>query len=104
MLLSSSNFLIGCLNTISQKDSLFLFQLKQFRKLPSEIEDRIDADVTDNSDKVTICSTTISSTSNTLNKLLVNTSPSSSYIQKQFNDKKEEIINILSAYVAPLIK
>ena len=35
--------------------------------------------------------------------MLVNASSHSSYIQIEFNDKKEEIINISSAYVAPLI-
>ena len=43
-------------------------------KLPSEVKDIIYAEETDNSDKVVICSTTITSTSNTLNKLSVNTS------------------------------
>ena len=51
-------------------------------KLPSEVKDRIYAEVTDNSDKVIICSTTIPSTSNTLKNLLVNASSHSSYIQK----------------------
>ena len=51
-----------------------------------------------------ICSTTITSNSNTLNKLFVNESSHYSYIQKEFSDKKEEIINIFSAYIAPLIK
>ena len=35
-------------------------------RLPYEIKDRVDAEVTDNSDKVMICSTAIPSTSNTL--------------------------------------
>ena len=37
-----------------------------------------------------ICSTTITSTSITLNNVLVNTSFHSSHIQEEFNDKKEE--------------
>ena len=51
-----------------------------------------------------ICATTITSTSNTLDRLLVYTSFHSSYIQNEFNVRKEEIINIFSAYVEPLIK
>ena len=51
-----------------------------------------------------LCSTTVPYTSNTLKILLVNASSHSSYIQKYFNDKKEYIINIFSAYVAPQIK
>ena len=65
---------------------------------------KIGADVTDNLDKVMIRSTTIPFTSNTLKNLLVNASSRSSYTKKEFNDKKEEIINIFSAYVAPKIK
>ena len=51
-------------------------------KLPYEVKDRIYEEVTDNSDKFMICSTTIPSTSNTLKNLLVNASSHSSYIQK----------------------
>ena len=43
-------------------------------KLSSELKDRIYAEVTDNSDKVRIRSTTIPSNSNTLKNLLVNES------------------------------
>ena len=50
-----------------------------------------------------IYSTKIPSTSNTLNNLLVNESSHSSYIQKEFTDKKDMMINIFSAYVEPLI-
>ena len=51
-----------------------------------------------------ICSTTITSTSNALNNLEVNTSFHYFYIKKKFNDKKEKIIDIFIAYVEPLIK
>ena len=43
-------------------------------RLPSEIKDRIGTEVTDNSEKVMICSTNSTSTPNTLNNLLVNAS------------------------------
>ena len=68
-------------------------------KLPIEAKQRIHAEDTYNSEKVMICSTKITSNSNTLKKLEVNTSFISSYIQKYFYDKKEEIINIFSACV-----
>ena len=38
-------------------------------KVPSEIKDRTCAEVTDNSDKFMMCSTTIPSTSNKLNNI-----------------------------------
>ena len=51
-----------------------------------------------------ICSTTITSTSNTLKNLAVNKSFHYSYIQREYNDKNETIINIFSEYVEPLLK
>ena len=52
------------------------------KRLPSEVKDRVGAEVTVNSDKFMICSTKIPSTSNTLNNLLVHESSHYSYIQK----------------------
>ena len=51
-----------------------------------------------------ICSTTIPSVSNTLKKLAVNKLFDSSYIQREYNDKKENIINIFSDYVETMLK
>ena len=51
-----------------------------------------------------ICSTTIPSTSSTLENLLVNANSHSSFTNKELNDKKEKIIYIFSVYVAPQIK
>ena len=47
---------------------------------------------------------TITSTSNTLKKLLLNKSLHSSYIQIQFNEKEEIINNIFSSYVEHSLK
>ena len=73
-------------------------------KLPPEVKEIIDAEVTDNSEKVMVCSTTVTSTSNTPKNLLLNKSFRSSYIQNEFDDRKEYIIYIFSVYVEPLIK
>ena len=51
-----------------------------------------------------ICYTTIPSTSNTLKNLLVNSNCHSSYTNKKFNDKKEQMITIFSTYITPQIK
>ena len=48
-----------------------------------------------------LCYTTIPSTSNTLMNLLVNSNYHYSYTNREFNDKKEEIITIFSTFVAP---
>ena len=50
--------------------------------LPSEVKDRVGAEVTVNSDKLTIYPTTITSTSNKLKNLLVNSNSHSSYTNK----------------------
>ena len=44
---------------------------KTLKRLPSQVKDRVGAEVTFNSDKVVLCYTTIPSTSNTLKNLLV---------------------------------
>ena len=77
---------------------------KYLERLSSEIKYIIGTEVTDNSDKVMIFSTTFPSTSNTLKNLLVNASSHYSYTKKEFNNKNEDKINIFSAYVAPQIK
>ena len=59
-----------------------------FAKHPNKVKQRIHAEETKNSDKVMTCINTITSTSNTLKNLLVNKKIHSSYIQKEFNDKK----------------
>ena len=73
-------------------------------KLPNDVKDRIHAKEAENSEKIMTCTTTIHSTSNTLKNLAVNKSFHSSYIRREFNDKEEMIINILSAYLEPLLK
>ena len=50
------------------------------------------------------CINTIPSPSNTLKNLVVNEKFHSSYIKKEFNDKKEIIIKIFGAYFVPLLK
>ena len=73
------------------------------KRLPYQVKDIVGAEVTANSEKLMICSTTIPSTSNTLKNLLVYSNYHSSYTNPEFNDKKEEMITIFSTYVAPQI-
>ena len=49
------------------------------KRLPSQVKYRVGAEVKINSDKVMLCYTTIPSTSNTLNNLLVNSNYHSYY-------------------------
>ena len=73
-----------------------LFDNNDLAKLPNEVKYRIHAEDTDNSNKVMICSTTITSTSNSLKNLDLNKRFHYSCIQREYNDKEETIINILS--------
>ena len=50
------------------------------------------------------CINTIPSTSNTPKNLVLNKSLHSYYIQREFNDKKEMIISIFSAFVVTLLE
>ena len=51
-----------------------------------------------------LCYTTITSTSNTLKNLLVNSNYHSSYTNQELNDKKEKMNTIFSTCVTPQIK
>ena len=62
--------------------TLFDCDTNNLAKPPNELKDRINAEDTDNFEKVMICFTTIPSTSNTLKNLAVNKISHSSYIQR----------------------
>ena len=74
------------------------------KRLPSQVKDRVGAEVTINSDKVMLCYTTIPSASNKLKNLLINSNYHASYTNQKFNDKKLQTITIFSIYVTPQIK
>ena len=61
--------------------SILECNMNNLAKIPNDIKQIINAEETDNSDKVTTCINTIPSTSNTLKNLVVNKSLHSSYIQ-----------------------
>ena len=83
---------------------IFDFDEETFKRLPYLVKDRVGTGVTINSDKVMLCYTTITSTSNKLKNLLINSNYCSSYTNQEFNDKKEQMITIFSKYVTPQIK
>ena len=56
------------------------------KRLPYEVKDIVGAEVTVNSEKIMICSTTIPSASNTLKNLLANANYHFSYTTKELND------------------
>ena len=67
----------------SEGFTLFDCNTNNLAKLPNEVKKRTHAEDTENYDKVMIWSTTIPSTSNTLNNLAANQSFHSSYIQRE---------------------
>ena len=73
-------------------------------KLPYDVKQITHAEETDNSEKIMICINKMLSTSNTLKNLVVDKILHYYYIQTEFSDKKEIIINIFSDYVLPLLK
>ena len=58
---------------------IFIYDENNLKRLPSEVKYRVGAEITVNSDKIMICSTTITSISNTLKNLLANLNSHSSY-------------------------
>ena len=78
--------------------------INNLEKLPFKVKQRTRSEDTDNSDKLIIYFTTIPSTLNTMKNLAVNTHFCSSCIENELNNIKEDIINIFSEYVEPLMK
>ena len=72
-------------------------------KILNEVKQIVHAEVTNNSDYVMTCINKITSTSNTLMKLLSHKSLHSSYIQIEFNEKEEITNNTFITYVEPLL-
>ena len=68
------------------------------------VKERVGAEVKKNTDLVMLCYTTITSTSNTLKNLVINSNYHSSYSTEEFNTKKEKMSNLFSTYVTPQIK
>ena len=84
---------------LSKVFTLFEYNTNNLAKLTNELKGIIISEETENPDRVMTCTTTITFTSNTLNNLAINKGFHSSYIRRQFNDKKDMIINIFSAYI-----
>ena len=68
------------------------------------MKQRVGAGVEVNSDKVMIFKTTIISTSNTLENLVISSYDHSSYSTEKLNTEKEEMSRLFSTYVTPQIR
>ena len=78
--------------------------MKNIKKLPYQVKDRVGAELAVDTYLVMPCFTTIPPTSNTLKKLLVNSNYHSSYTTQEFNTKKEQMSTIFNTHVTPQIK
>ena len=83
---------------------IFYCDEENLKRIPSQVKDRVGAEVTFNSDKVMLCYTTIPPTSNTMKNLLVNSNYHLSYTNEDFNDRKEQMSTIFSTYFTPKSK
>ena len=77
---------------------------ENLKRLPSQVKDRVGAEVAVNSELVMLCYTNIPSTSNKLKNLLVNSNYHSYYTNQELNTKKEQMRTIFNTYATPQIK
>ena len=68
------------------------------------VKERVGAELKVNTDLVMLFYTTITSTSNTLKNLVINSNYHSSYSTEELNTKKEQMNNIFITYVTPHIR
>ena len=68
------------------------------------VKERVGAELKVNTDSVMLFYTTITSTSNTLKNLVINSNYHSSYSTEELNTKNEQMSNIFSTYVTPQMK
>ena len=73
------------------------------KKIPESAKQIIHSEETHDSDYDMNCNTNITSISNTLNNLWLQSSLHSSHIKTKYNGKEESINNIFSKYVEPLL-
>ena len=60
--------------------------------------------LTENTDLVMLCSTTITSTSSTLKNLYIGTQYQSLYSTDNYNDQREEMDRLFRTYITPQMK
>ena len=79
-------------------------QWGSLKKLRLMVKDRVGTEVKVNTDVLMLCHKTITSTSNTLKNLVINSNYHSSYSTQEFNTKKEQMSNLFRTHVTPQIK
>ena len=93
---NDSIVILKCPNRMSQYYFNKVFtQIKcdevHLKKIPGLVKERVGAVLTENTDLVMLCSTTLTSTSSTLKNLYIGTQYHSFYLTENYNDQKKEM-------------
>ena len=77
---------------------------RAFEKNPDLVKERVGAVVTENTDLVMLCCTTITSTSSTLKNLYIGTQYHSLYSTDNYSDQTEKMDRLFKTYITPQLK
>ena len=77
---------------------------RAFEKNPDLVKERVGAVLTENTDWVMLCSTTITSTSTTLKNLYIGTQYHSLYSTNIYSDQTERMDRLFKTYITPQLK
>ena len=77
---------------------------RAFEKIPDLVKERVGAVLTENTDLVMKCSTTITSTSSTLKNLYIGTQYHSLYSTNIYSDQTEKMDRLFKTYITPQLK
>ena len=75
---------------------------RAFEKIPDLVKERVGAALTENTDLVMLCSTTITFTSSTLKNLYIGTQYHSLY--DNYSDQTEKMDRLFKTYITPQLK
>ena len=74
------------------------------KKVPDLVKERVVAALTENTDLVMQCRTTITSTSSTLKNLYIDTQYHSLYSTDNYSDQTEKMERLFKTYITPKLK
>ena len=77
---------------------------RAFEKIPDLVKERVGVVLSENTDLVMQCSTTITSTSTTLKNLYIGTEYHESYSTNIYSDQTEKMDRLFKTYITPQLK
>ena len=78
--------------------------LRAFEKKSDLVKERVGVVLSENTDLVMQCSTTITSTSTTLKNLYIGTQYHSLYSTDNYSDQTEKMDRLIKTYITPQLK